>query len=183
MSTAIAQRVPTGSWSVDKVHSRVEFEVEHLGLADFRGGFRDYDARLIAGLTGINVEGAARVESVDVADENLEAHLLSPDFFDAERYPEIKFRSTAWELADDGALQVKGELTIRGKTARVEAAGRVGEPGVGPDGANRISVALESSVDRHEFGLDWNADLPNGKKTLGDEVRLAVVLELVEDGE
>jgi polyisoprenoid-binding protein YceI len=179
-ATATATRIPNGAWSVDKVHSRVEFEVEHLGMADFRGSFRDYDARLVAGLTGISVEGSARVESVDVADENLEAHLLSPDFFDAERHPEIKFRSTAYELSDDGSVRVEGELTIRGKTVKVEATGVVGEPSVDPQGSNRIGVALQTTVDRHEFGLDWNADLANGKKALGDDVRLSVSLELVE---
>lgn len=182
MSTAISRRIPTGAWSVDKVHSRVEFEVEHLGMSSFRGSFRDYDARLVAG-AGVSVEGSAKVASVDVADENLEGHLLSPEFFDAERYPEIKFRSTSYELADDGALEVKGELTIRGTTVKVEAEGRVGEPSIDPSGNNRVGIVLETTVDRHDFGLDWNADLPNGKKTLGDEVRIAVTLELVEEAD
>lgn len=181
MSTAIASRIPTGAWSVDKVHSRVGFEVEHLGMSDFRGSFDDYDARLVAGFDGFSVEGKARVESVNVADEQLEGHLLSPEFFDAERHAEIGFRSTAFELADDGALTVEGELTIRGTTERVEARGRVGEASIDPAGNNRIGIELETTVDRHRFGLDWNADLPNGRKALGEDVRLTVTLELVEE--
>lgn len=174
-------RVPNGSWSVDRTHSRVEFEVEHLGFAGFRGGFREYDARLVVGLTGISVEGTARVDSVDVDDSDLETHLLSPDFFDAERHPEIRFRSTGYKLDDDGELGVTGELEIRGHARKVEARGKISEPSLDPAGNRRVAVRLRTEVDRHDFGLDWNAELPNGKPVLGDEVRLEVVLELVEE--
>jgi polyisoprenoid-binding protein YceI len=182
MSTStITARAPAGAWSVDRTHSRVEFEVEHNGISTFRGSFRDYDARLVIGADGLGVEGAARVASVDVDDEDLEAHLLSPEFFDAERHPEIRFRSTGYELGDDGALEVTGELTVRGATERIIARGRLGEQIADAFGSDRITVELSTTVDRHRFGLDWNMELPSGGKVLGDEVLLRVVLELVAD--
>src|ERR1700755_389837 len=102
---------PAGStWAVDPVHSNVAFEVEYAGVSTFRGSFRDFDATL----EGSTVAGSARVASVDVKDEQLSGHLQSPDFFDAERHPEIAFRAETLALGDDGALTGSGELTIKG---------------------------------------------------------------------
>src|SRR5688572_14310063 len=113
MSTATetTTSAPAGAWSVDPVHSRVEFEVAHNGLSPYRGSFSDYEVRLEGADDGsIAVEGAAKVESIS-ADGDLKAHLLSPEFFDAERHPEVKFRSQGVELGEDGELTVTGELT------------------------------------------------------------------------
>lgn len=184
MSTATTEitQVPQGTWAVDPVHSRVEFEVEHNGALPFRGGFSDYEARLLADERGeLAVEGAARVDSI-TADGDLGAHLRSPEFFDVERHPEITFRSERVELGEEGELAVEGELTIRGTARPVLARGRTGEPGVNLGGQAMLGVSLEATVDRHDFGLGWNMELPNGKKVLGDEVRLLVTLELVEGG-
>lgn len=181
MGTATAIEIPTGAWSVDRVHSRVEFEVQHLGISKFRGSFSDYDARLVAGDNGIGVEGEAKAESVRVDDENLYGHLLSPEFFDAERYPVIGFRSTGFELTGDGEIEAAGELTIRGKTNEVKATGRIGGVGVGAGGQNVVAIELQAVVNRHDYGLGWNMDLPTGEKALGDEVTLTVHLELTEE--
>jgi polyisoprenoid-binding protein YceI len=104
--------VPTGTWHVDRLHSSIGFAVEHMGVSLFRGHFTDYDATLEVGPQGARLDGAARVESVDVADENLEAHLASPEFFDSQRTPDLRFAST--DLRVDGEeLVLAGELTIR----------------------------------------------------------------------
>ena len=80
---------PVGTWAADPVHSNVSFEVGYAGVNTFRGGFRDFSATL----SGESLEGSAKVASIDVKDEQLNGHLLTPDFFDAERYPEITFRA------------------------------------------------------------------------------------------
>ena len=114
---------PAGTtWAADPVHSDVAFEVEYAGVSIFRGSFRDFDATL---------EGSAprrrrrRVASVDVKDEQLAGHLQSPDFFDAERHPEISFRADELTLADGGTVAGSGELTIKGVTKPVRAAAAV----------------------------------------------------------
>ncbi len=182
MSTATETAAPTGAWDVDAVHSRVEFRVQHNGIAPYRGSFSDYDVRLVGNDDGsVAVEGSAKVASISGEDENLYGHLQSPEFFDAEQYPEIKFRSTDVQLGDGGELTVTGDLTIRDQTKPVTAKGSLSGPGPNLGGNNVVAVYLEAVIDRNEFGLGWNMDLPNGTKVLGDEVTLTVSLELVEE--
>src|SRR5260370_5695498 len=97
------------TWAAGPIHSDVAFEVEYAGVSTFRGSFRDFDATL----EGSTLAGSARVASVDVKDEQLSGHLQSPDFFDAERNPEISFRADGLALADDGTVTGSGELTLK----------------------------------------------------------------------
>jgi|tagenome__1003787_1003787.scaffolds.fasta_scaffold19636065_2 polyisoprenoid-binding protein YceI len=180
-TTTYAQRtVPAGKWAADRTHSSATFEVGHLGVSTFRGAVKDFDATLEVSDDRFELDGGARVESFDVDEPNLKGHLLSPEFFDAERHPEIRFR--AGELVEDAdGLVVKGELEIRGNSNPVDARAEVGEVGAGPDGVERVELVLSTTIDRTEYGLGWNMDLPNGGKTLADEVGLTVVLELVRE--
>jgi polyisoprenoid-binding protein YceI len=164
---------PAGTWKADPVHSSVSFEVAYAGVSTFRGSFRDFDAQL----DGSTLTGAARVASVDVKDEQLEGHLQSPDFFDAARFPEITFRAERLELRDDGTVEGRGELTIKGVTRPVQLAGRLaGAPSVDPFGRERLGLRLETTVDRNAFGVSWNAPNQSGGNYLGDEVELAAEL-------
>jgi polyisoprenoid-binding protein YceI len=168
MSTIItSQSVPTGTWSADPVHSNVSFEVAYAGTNTFRGGFRDFTATLADGV----LEGSAKVASVDVKDEQLNGHLQTPDFFDAEQFPEITFRAT-----DLG----HGELTLKGVTRPVELTGSVSEPNVDPFGRERVGIKLETTVDRNEFGVSWNAPNQGGGNYLGDQVKLIAELAFVK---
>jgi polyisoprenoid-binding protein YceI len=172
---SVATAVPTGAWTVDKVHSSVGFEVDHM-VSTFRGHFEDYDVQLVDG----RLEGTVRVPSVKVYDENLEAHLQSPDFFDSERYPELRFESRELTVDGDGSLAVEGELTIKGTTRPVTGRGRYVHVEADMGGGERIGLRLETTVDRREFGLDWNAPLPKGGFALGNDVTLVVALELTK---
>jgi polyisoprenoid-binding protein YceI len=179
LSTATTQ-IPVGNWSVDKVHSHVGFAVKHMVVSTFRGRFEDYDATLAAAEDGtLTLEGKVRADSIVVKDENLAAHLKSPEFFDTERYPEITFTSTLVR-ADDGELIVDGELTIKGHTRPIEARGTITEPVVTLGDYVKLGVELEAAVDRTEYGLDWNAPLPKGGFALENEVKLQVNLELLK---
>ena len=116
-------------------------------------------------------------------DEQLTGHLQSPDFFDAERYPEISFRAGELELADGGTVAGTGELTIKGVTKPVELQGRLAAaPSVDPFGRERLGLALETAIDRNEFGVSWNAPNQSGGNYLGDEVKLKAELALREAG-
>jgi polyisoprenoid-binding protein YceI len=168
---------PAGTtWAADPVHSSVSFEVEYAGVSIFRGSFRDFDATL----EGSTLIGSARVASVDVKDEQLSGHLQSPDFFDAERHPEIEFRADGLSVADDGTIAGPGELTIKGVTRPVELKGRLASAqSVDPFGRERLGLTLETAIDRNEFGVSWNAPNQSGGNYLGDEVTLKAELTFV----
>jgi polyisoprenoid-binding protein YceI len=168
MSTiATKQSAPAGAWSADPVHSNVSFEVAYAGTNTFRGSFRDFTATLADG----KLEGSAKVAGIDVKDEQLNGHLQTPDFFDAERFPEIGFRADGLD---------RGELTIKGVTRPVELTGSISEPNVDPFGRERVGVRLETTVDRNEFGVSWNAPNQGGGNYLGDDVKLIAELAFVK---
>jgi polyisoprenoid-binding protein YceI len=172
---SVATAVPTGTWTADKVHSSIGFEVEHM-VSTFRGRFEEYDAQVVDG----KLEGTVPVASVKVYDENLEGHLQSPDFFDAEQHPELRFESRELAIADDGTVTLEGDITIKGTTKPVTGTGRYVYVEADMAGGERIGLQLEATVDRREFGLDWNAPLPKGGFALGNDVTLVVALELVK---
>ncbi len=178
----VAQQISTGTYAVDPVHSTINFAVVHNGVSTFRSGFRDYEARLEGGGEP-KLDGTVEVASVDISEEMLKGHLLSPEFFDAERYPRLKFSSTGFEVAEDGAVKLRGELEIRGTTHEVEARGKVGQLGTDLAGSARVGLSLAASVDRRSFGLDWQAELPSGGEVLDYTVEIAVDLELVKEAE
>ena len=167
--------VPAGTWTVDKVHSAVGFAVDYLA-GTFTGSFSDFDASVTDGV----LRGSAKVASVQVKDPNLEAHLQAPDFFDAERTPEISFSST--DIRRDGdEIAIDGELTIRGLTQPVELRGTITDPADDPYGGVRFALKLETTVDRTKFGINWNNPLPNGQPSLANEVELTADLFLVKE--
>ena len=169
---------PAGIWGLDAVHSAVGFEVEYLG-GTFKGSFPEIEATLVVGEDAVSLEGIAKVSSVDVKDENLAGHLQSPDFFDAERFPEIRF--TANEISLDGeTVKVEGDLTIKGVSQPANVTGTVTSPLTDPYGRERIGLKLETRVDRTAFGVSWNNPLPNGEPALANEVTLVSELFFVK---
>jgi polyisoprenoid-binding protein YceI len=171
--------IPTGIWKSDPVHSNVSFSVKHMVVATFRGSFDDFDVTLDNSGGEPVIYGAVRVASVDVRDENLNGHLLSPDFFDAERTPEIRFTSTDMRTEGD-ELVVDGELEIKGTNRPVEAHGTIVGPVENVAGKDGIGIDLSTKVDRREYGLNWNAELPKGGFAVENEVTLHVHLELAK---
>ena len=173
---SIKQFAPAGTWAADTVHSNVSFEVEYAGVNRFRGAFNDFSAIL----SGESLEGTAKVASVDVKDEQLSGHLQTPDFFDAERYPEIAFKATALNRLDGNRVEAKGELTIKGVSKPIVLTGEITDaPTIDPAGRERLGLNLETSVDRTEFGVDWNAPNQSGGDYLGNDVKLIAELALI----
>ncbi len=183
MSTqAIQQQIPAGTYVVDPVHSSIGFAVVHNGVSTFRSGFGAYEARLSGG-ENPQLKGSVEVDSIQIDEPNLKGHLLSPEFFDAERYPQLRFESSALEVGEDGTATIRGELEIRGEKREVETNGRFVSLGSDLAGQARVGLSFETSVDRRSFGLDWQAELPSGGEVLDYEVTIAVELELVEEAE
>src|SRR2546429_522757 len=127
MSTPILTVAPAGTWNLDPIHSRVDFGVSYLA-GTFKGEFHEIGGELSVDAERASLEGTAKVASVDVKDKNLSAHLQSPDFFDAERHPELRFAARDIRL-DGGKVSVDGELTIKGVIKPVARRGRGRWPG------------------------------------------------------
>jgi len=167
--------IPTGTWSLDPVHSDIGFAVSYSGFGTFRGSFGDYGAKLVDG----SLEGNAKVASVTVDEPNLAGHLQSPDFFDAEQNPELRFVSESIER-DGENVTIEGRLTLRGETKPVTIAGTLSGPTTDLYGNQRLAFDVETSVDRREFGISWNMDLPTGDAALGNDVKITANLALVQ---
>ena len=182
MSTQILTIAPAGTWSLDPVHSSVGFEVPYLA-GTFKGEFHEIGAGLTVEDERASLEGSAKVASVDVKDENLAAHLQSPDFFDAERYPELRFSADEIALDGDRNVSVDGELTIKGVTQPVTVTGTVTPPIADPYGNERIGLNLTTKVDRTNFGINWNNPLPSGEPSLANDVTILAELQFVKRGE
>jgi polyisoprenoid-binding protein YceI len=176
MSITETQAIPGGTWAVDKIHSNVGFAVAYMA-GTFTGTFGDFDAVVAEG----RLRGSVRVASVEVKDPNLEAHLQSPEFFDAERHPELSFESKSIER-DGDRLRIDGEITIKGHTEPVEITGSISDPIADQYGGERFGLRLEAVVDRERFGISWNSPLPSGEPALADAVTITVELQLAKQG-
>jgi polyisoprenoid-binding protein YceI len=169
-TTLTEQTIPIGTWTLDTVHSQVGYAVKHAGISLFKGNVDGFDASLADG----TLSGSAPVTGIQVEGENLAAHLLSPDFFDAERHPTVSFTST--ELRRNGdELVVEGELEIRGERRPVRLTGTIAGPVM-----DRIGISLETVIDRTDFGITWNMELPSGGAVLENEVKITADLELAK---
>ena len=170
----------SGIWHADRFFSSVTFKVRHLGQRDYRAGFAEIDATLdpAAGTLVASVP----VKSLDLNNPVIRERMLSAEFLDAARFPDVRWEVSSFQGDESRAIAVTGELTIHGHTHPVEATGRIGLPGPGllsPE--NRVGIELAAVVDRREFGLDWQEQLPTGGDTLGYDVTLEASLEFVEE--
>jgi polyisoprenoid-binding protein YceI len=172
MSTVDTQVLPTGTWQVDKVHSSIGFAIDYMA-GTFHGTFSDVDAAVTDGV----LNGSAKVASVQVKDENLAAHLQSPDFFDAQAHPELTFTSN--QISRDGdRVNIDGEITSKGHTETAEITGEISDPIADPYGGERFGLTLQTTVDRDKFGISWNNPLPSGEPALSNEVTIMAELQL-----
>ena len=126
------------------------------------------------------LRGTAEVASVQVKDPNLETHLQSPEFFDAERFPHLSFEAREIGRSGDD-LTIAGELTLKGRTGGIEIIGHINDPAPDPYGGERFGIQLETTVDRTKFGLNWNNPLPSGDPALANDVTILVDLQLAKE--
>jgi polyisoprenoid-binding protein YceI len=168
-----ATEIPAGTWTVDPVHSVAGFSVRHMMVGTFRGDFPEIDATLADG----KLVGRVKVASLSLKDERLTGHLLSPDFFDAERHPEIVYESSSLSV-EDGVLKSEGTLTVKDNAVPVIATGRLAGPVVTLGDVEKIGIDLETTVELKQLGLEYNAPLPKGGVVLGKNVTITVSLEL-----
>jgi polyisoprenoid-binding protein YceI len=174
MSTTL-QQVPAGTYAIDPVHSTAGFAIKHNGISTFRTRFADFDAALVDGV----LTGSVQVASVDIAEENFKGHLLSEEFFNTAVTPTVTFRSTDIRIDDSGAVEIAGRLTIKGITKDVVARGEAAV-GAGLGGDERVAFDLETTLDRRDYGLNWQMATPSGADAAAWDVKLEVHVELVK---
>jgi polyisoprenoid-binding protein YceI len=168
-------------WELDPAHSHVTFTVRHMMFAKVRGSFRTWRAELGLSddLTASTVRVEVDVASIDTGEEKRDAHLRSPDFFDAEKHPKLTFVSKRVDKTKDG-LKLIGDLAMHGETHEialdVEEAGR----GKDPWGQERIAFSGKTTVDRTKWGLKWNQALETGGVLVSEKVEIAVDVEAVK---
>ena len=183
-TTEQAVKIETGTYGIDTVHTQVGFEVKHLGISTFRGSFGGFEGNITVGDEGIDaIEGSIDVSTVQVPEEQLIGHLLSPDFFDAENHPKGTFVSTGVSKADGETYEVAGDLTLRGVTNPVTLTVEVEGAGIGMDGSSVLSLKANGEINRNDYGISWGASLDSGAAVVAEKVRLVLTVEAVKAGE
>jgi polyisoprenoid-binding protein YceI len=171
----------SGTYNAQPVPSSFAFAVRHSGVFCYRGSLSDVAATLRAEGDALTLEGSARVDSISVVEPAaMRASVLGPEFFDAERHPEITFRSTELRLSDDGRAELDGDLTIRGVTRPVSASGHYSSPRASSFG-EIAGLQLHTSFDRREYGFQWQMQLPGGGDAVGWDVEVDIDLLLKRD--
>ena len=168
-------------WVIDNGHSRVGFSVRHLMIANVRGEFRAFTGELAfdpSDLSSGGVTVSIEAASIDTRHEKRDSDLRGPLFFDAEKYPQLKFASRSAQRSGDG-WEVRGDLTIRDQTHEVVLNVEAPTPEVKtPFGELRIGVAASTKIKRSQWGLSWNKTLETGGVLIGDDIKIELELEL-----
>ena len=181
MSITTTSTAPlTGTWSVDPAHSRVEFQVKHLGIATVRGAFREFEGTLELGGETPQAYGTVKAASVDTNEPQRDEHLRSGDFFDAEQNPQLSYRSTAIRQLDEETLEIDGELTMRGVTRPVTLRGEIQGYEQDPWGNERVGLEVTSELSRGEWGMTFNQALGSGNVLVSDKVKLLLDISAVK---
>jgi polyisoprenoid-binding protein YceI len=181
MSTLSATQEST-RYFLDASHSTVEFTVRHLMISKVRGRFAAFQGSIdLAPGNDLPhaVDVSIDVASIDTREAQRDAHLKSADFFDAEKYQAITFRSTAVEGTAE-AFRLRGELTIHGVTKEAELTGSFEGRAADPWGGRRIGYAAHVTINRKDFGLTWNQALETGGVMVSDEVRIELDIQAVQ---
>ncbi len=183
MSTmTVTTALPAGTWNVDPAHSKVGFAVKHMGIATVRGEFKDFEGTLEIGedLSTAKAYGTVKVQSVDTNEPQRDEHLRSPDFFDADQYPELTFEATEIEALDDDEYRITGNLTMHGVTGEVVLHAEVQGTDVDPWGNQRVGLEVTGQLSRGDYGMKFNQALGSGNVLVADKVKLALDISAVK---
>ncbi len=184
MSTLATPQTKTTTWNIDPAHSVAEFKVKHMMISNVKGQFAGLEGVLALDeidLTNSHVEASIDAGSINTRDPQRDAHLKSADFFDAEKFPKLFFKSAEISRIGGGELAVAGDLTIHGVTRRVvfTVEGPTA-PAKDPWGNTRRGLSATTKINRKDFGLTWNTALETGGILVGDEVTITLEVEFVK---
>ncbi|HUO70049.1 MAG TPA: YceI family protein [Solirubrobacteraceae bacterium] len=184
MSTTVttSTAIPSATWTIDPAHSKVGFAVKHMGIATVRGEFTDFEGTLEIGedLSNARAYGTVKVESVDTNEPQRDAHLRSPDFFDADQYPELRFESTSIEALDEDSYRITGRLTIHGITNEIVLHAEAQGTDTDPWGNERLGLEVIGQLSRGDYGMTFNQALGSGNMLVADKVKLVLDISAVK---
>jgi polyisoprenoid-binding protein YceI len=184
MSTLATPQVAVTTWNVDPVHSVAEFKVKHMMISNVKGQFTGVKGVLSldqSDVTKSHVETSIDAASINTRDAQRDAHLKSADFFDAEKFPALSFKSTNVSRVGEGELAVTGDLTIHGVTRKVTfSVEGPTPPAKDPWGNTRLGLSATTKINRKDFGLTWNSALETGGVLVGDEVTITLDVQFVK---
>jgi len=170
-------------YKIDSAHSEIQFKVRHLMITNITGSFSKYDATMETNspdFTDAKISFEAEVSSISTGNQQRDGHLLNNDFFDAEKYPKIKFESTSIEKKSDEKYLLKGNLTMRDITKPIELDVEYGGEATDPWGQVKAGFEITGKINRKDFGLTWNGTTEAGGIMLGDEVKLMMNIEMIK---
>ncbi|HXB44584.1 MAG TPA: YceI family protein [Puia sp.] len=171
-------------WALDPTHSEIQFKIRHLMISNITGQFATFDVSAETedeDFLTAKISFTGDVDSVTTGNEQRDVHLKAPDFFDALKFPKIKFVATKYENVDnDGSYELYGDLTIRDITKNVKLDVEFGGIAKDPWGNTRAGFEIHGKVNRKEFGLQWHAVTEAGSVVVSDEVRIHCAIELIK---
>ncbi|MFV8342374.1 YceI family protein [Flavobacterium sp. XS2P39] len=173
----------TTKWVIDPTHSEIGFKVKHMMFTNVSGKFLKFDASIEAednDFENAKIEFTGAIDSITTGNADRDTHLLSPDFFDAAQFPEIKFNATSFIKINEGEYELVGDLTLHGVTKSVKLAAEYGGLMKDPWGNTKMALSLEGKINRKDWGLNWNSALETGGVLVSEEVRLHIELQFVK---
>jgi polyisoprenoid-binding protein YceI len=181
MATRTAPVIPTGSWTVDPAHSSVGFAVKHMGIANVRGRFTEFEGTLEMkeGLADCRAHGTVKAASIETGEPQRDEHLRSPDFFNVEQFPEITFESTRVEAIDDESSRVYGNLTMHGITNEIGLDVLIQGTDTDPWGSLRAGLEVVGTLKRSDFDMKFNQALGSGNVLVGDKVTVTLEISAI----
>jgi polyisoprenoid-binding protein YceI len=181
MATRTRPLIPTGTWTVDPAHSSVEFSVKHMGIANVRGKFTEFEGtrEMQEDLGTSRAHGSVQVATIDTGEGQRDGHLRSPDFFNVEEFPEITFESTRVEAIDDESSRVHGNLTMHGITREIRLEVVIQGTDIDPWGNTRAGLEVVGKLNRSDFDMKFNQALGSGNMLVGDKVAVSLDISAV----
>jgi len=173
----------TTKWSIDPTHSEIGFKVKHMMFTNVSGSFQKFDASIETeddNFENAKIEFTGDVDSITTANADRDTHLLSPDFFDAEKFPKLTFSASSFKKQNEGEYELKGDLTLHGVTKPVKLDVEFGGLAKDPWGNVKAGMSISGKINRKDWGLNWNSALEAGGVLVGEEVKLNIELQFVK---
>lgn len=173
----------TTKWALDPSHSEINFKVKHMMIANVSGSFTKFNVNASTNgddFTTAKINFTADANSINTNSEQRDGHLKSPDFFDAEKFPQLKFESTSLTKKSDDEFALHGNLTIKDVTKPVSLNVNFGGIGKDPYGNTKAGFTIDGKINRKDFGLTWNAALETGGMLVGEELKIQSEIQLAK---
>lgn len=170
------------NWAIDPSHSEIQFKVKHMVITTVTGSFTEFNggAEAADDFENASINFEANVNSISTNSEQRDAHLKGADFFEADKFPTLSFKSTQFSNKGDDKFELVGDLTIKGVTKSVKLDVEYGGTAKDPWGNTKAGFELKGKINRKDFGLTWNAALETGGVMVSEDVKLEANLQLVK---